>query len=109
MLFHRWRRKLSLQVFDESGDVGGVDVCDLADAVLVAPFRKVARGVEIRLARMVVVDLRGEKLQRPPSSLPRRGEDRNLGDLRGRRRIRCWSWLYAIDHPQKLTGEHDHF
>ena len=44
---------------------------ELADSALVAPLGKTARGVHLRLARVVVVDLRGEKIPvraSPPSA-----------------------------------------
>ena len=62
MLLHRGRRKFSLQLFHESGDVEGLHVGELADAVGFAPGRKAARGVQVRPAGVVVVDLRGEEL-----------------------------------------------
>src|SRR5262249_11517285 len=43
------------------------------DAAAVAPFGKAARGVEIRLARLVVIDLRGEEFQNAPGGLGRLG------------------------------------
>jgi hypothetical protein len=44
---------------------------ELADSALVAPLGKTARRVHLRLARVVVVDLRGEKIPvraSPPSA-----------------------------------------
>ena len=43
----------------------GLPVGELADAFLVAPCREAARGVQIRLAGVVVVDLGGEKFEDP--------------------------------------------
>ncbi|HME07035.1 MAG TPA: hypothetical protein VKG25_08290 [Bryobacteraceae bacterium] len=62
--------KLPLQLLDESSDMEGLDVGKLANAALVAPFRKPSRGVEVRLARVIVVDLGGEEIQRSPGCLP---------------------------------------
>jgi hypothetical protein len=57
VLFHRGRREFRLQVLHEGGDVDGLHVGQLADAAPVAPARKAADGVRVRLARAVVVDL----------------------------------------------------
>ncbi len=53
------------------------------DAALVAPGGKAARGVEVRLARVVVVDLGVEEFQNAQGGLGRRREQR--GGLRRRR------------------------
>jgi len=62
-------RNLPLQVLDEGGDVEGLHVGELADAAGVAPFRGTAGGVEVRFARVVVVDLGGEEFQNAPGGL----------------------------------------
>ena len=54
----------------------GLHVGELADAALVAPCRKAARGVEVRFARVVVVDLAGEEFQNALRGLRRRREQR---------------------------------
>ncbi|HZL25967.1 MAG TPA: hypothetical protein VFC39_05500 [Acidobacteriaceae bacterium] len=53
-------RKLPLQVLDEDGDVEGLHVGGLADAAAVAPLREAAGGVQVGLARVVIVDPGGE-------------------------------------------------
>lgn len=52
-----------LTVLDESGDVEGMHVGELANAATAAPFRKTAGCVQVRLARVVVVDLSSEEFQ----------------------------------------------
>jgi hypothetical protein len=44
-------------------------VGELADAVLVAPGGKAPGGVQVRLARVVVVDLGGEEFEDAPGGL----------------------------------------
>lgn len=62
-MLHGGRRHFTLQLIEKRGDAEGVHVGELGDPGGVAPGREAARGVEIRLVRVVVVDLRGEKLQ----------------------------------------------
>jgi hypothetical protein len=69
---------------DEGGDVEGLHVGELADAVAVAPFRKPARGVQVRLAGVVVVDLGGEEFEDAPGGLGCRREKRGGLKLGGR-------------------------
>ena len=47
-------------------------------------FREAARGVQVRLARVVVVDLGGEEFQDAPGGLGRRREKRRRAEARGR-------------------------
>lgn len=61
----------------------GLHAGELADAAGGAPFREAARAVQVRLARVVVVDLRGEKLWDALGGL-RRGREKRRGlQLRG--------------------------
>ncbi len=76
VLFDGGRGKLPLQVLDEGGDVDGLDAGELVDATAGAPVREAVGGVQVRLARMVVVDLGGEKLQDALGGLRRRREKR---------------------------------
>jgi hypothetical protein len=76
MLFHGRGGEVALQVFQEGRDVEGLNVGELADAFLVAPFRESARGVQVRLAGVVVVDLGGQEFQHAPGCLRRRREQR---------------------------------
>jgi hypothetical protein len=69
---HRRRGELSLQIFDEGGDMGCLHLIELLEAVVRAPVGKAPRRVEIRLASVLVVDLRGEELQHTLSGLRRR-------------------------------------
>ena len=63
MLLDRGRRARALQVFDERGDVDGLNVDELVDAVRVAPGGEAARGAQVGLAGVVVVELGREKLE----------------------------------------------
>jgi len=69
VLLNRGRRKwfllqfLVLQVLDECGDMEGLDAGELSDSVALAPFREAPCRVQIRLARVVVLDLSGEKFE----------------------------------------------
>ena len=76
VLLHGGRGKLPLQVLDEGGDVDGLDAGELVDATAGAPVREAAGGVQVRLARVVVIDLGGEKLQDALGGLRRRREKR---------------------------------
>jgi hypothetical protein len=78
------RGKLRLQVLDEGGDVEGLHVGELGDAAAVAPFREAAGCVQVRLARVVVVDLCGEEFQDALRGLRRRREKRRGLQLGGR-------------------------
>ena len=68
----------SLQVLDERGHVEGLHGRQLADAATFAPFGEAAHGVPIRLARVVVVDLRPEKFQDALRGLGCRRKERCL-------------------------------
>ena len=57
VLLHRGRRELALQILNEGGDVERLHVGELVRCLPVAPCGKAARGVEVRLAGVVVVDL----------------------------------------------------
>ena len=74
----------------------GLHVAELTDAILVAPCRKAAGRVQVRLAGVVAVDLGGEEFEhslgclgclgcrgekRGGLNLPARGED-DFGDRR---------------------------
>jgi hypothetical protein len=61
VLFDRGRREPALQLLDEGGDVERLNLRQLVEAVGIAPAGEAARGVEVGFARVVVVDLRGEK------------------------------------------------
>ena len=78
VLLHRGRGEFTLQLLHE------LHVGELADAAPVAPCRKAARGVEVRLARVVVVDLGGEEFEDAPGGLGRRREKRGGLKLGGR-------------------------
>ena len=83
MLLYGRRGKFSLQVLDEGGDMEGLHVGELADAVAVAPYGEAPRGVQVRLAGFVVVDLGGEEFQDPLGGLRRRREKRGGLKRRG--------------------------
>jgi hypothetical protein len=78
---YREAARQQLQVFDECRDVKRLHVGKLPDSVFVARLRKTARGVHVRLARVVVVHLGGEKFQRAPGCLRCRREDRGRSQL----------------------------
>ena len=56
-LLDRGRRKFALEVLHEGSDMEGLHVGELAAAVCVAPLREAPGGVQVRLARVAVVDL----------------------------------------------------
>ena len=68
------RGELSLQILDEGGDVEGLHVGELNEAAALAPGGEAPRGAQVGAARVVVVDLGGEKLQDAPGGLGGRGE-----------------------------------
>ena len=74
MLLDGGRCQLALQVLNESGDVDRLHHGEPADAVLPAPGRKAAGGIEVGAAGVGVVDLSGEKLQHALGGLWRRRE-----------------------------------
>ena len=74
------RGQLALQVLNESGDVDRLHLGEPADAVLPAPGRKAASGVEVGAAGVGVVELSGEKLQHAPGGLGR-GREKGSGEL----------------------------
>ncbi len=48
---------LVLQLVDEGGDMGRFDGSEFRDATCLAPLREAASGIQVRLARVAVVDL----------------------------------------------------
>ena len=76
------RGELALQVLDEGGDVEGLDVGQTSDAVGVAPLGEASRRVQVRLAGVVVVDLRGEEFEDALGGLGRGREQRSGLKLR---------------------------
>jgi hypothetical protein len=78
VLLGRGRRELALQLFDEGGDVVGLNRGEFLDAAGLAPGREAARRIHVRLARVVVVDLGGEEFEHA------------LGGFGHRREERCW-------------------
>ena len=75
-LLDRGRRKFALEVPHEGSDMEGLHVGELADAVCVAPLREAPGGVQVRLARVAVVDLGGKKLEDALRGLGRWREQR---------------------------------
>ena len=86
VLLHRGRREFPLQLLDEGGDVEGLDAGELSDAAGLAPLREAARGIQVRLARVVVVDLGGEEFDHALRRLGRRREQREREARRGQGR-----------------------
>ena len=74
------RGELALQVLNESGDVDRLHLGEPADAVILAPGRKAAGGIQVGAAGVGVVDLRGEKLQHAPGCLGS-GREKGSGEL----------------------------
>jgi hypothetical protein len=84
VLLHPGRYEFALQLLDESGDVEGLHVGELGDTVAVAPCREAARGVQVRLAGVVVVDLGGEEFHDALGGFRCRREKRRGLKLGGR-------------------------
>lgn len=61
----------------------GLNVSELADAFPIALSGKAARGIQVRLAGVVVVDLGGREFQNAPGGLRRRREKRSGLKRRG--------------------------
>jgi hypothetical protein len=66
VLLHRGRGELPLQLLHERGDVEGLHLGELVQAVGLAPLSEAPCGVQVGFARVVVVDLRGEELHHAP-------------------------------------------
>ena len=62
--------------FTKAATWKGLHVGELADAVCVAPLREAPGGVQVRLARVAVVDLGGKKLEDALRGLGRWREQR---------------------------------
>jgi hypothetical protein len=80
-----------LQRFEIGGDVEGLDIRELADAVLLEPSEERAHGPVIGHARVVVLDRGGEKLEEAARrAIAGLGDHRRYGQrtLEGRRRDR---------------------
>ena len=93
------RGQLALQVLNESSDVDRLHLGELSDAVIPAPGRKAAGGVEVGAAGVGVVDLSGEELQHAPGGLGS-GREKWRGELflcRGRWSVQCsWQGLHSL-------------
>jgi hypothetical protein len=76
VLLDRRRRKLSLQVLDKGGDVKRFNAGELGDAAGLAPMREAAGGIQVRQARVLVIDLGGEEFKDAPGGLRRRRKKR---------------------------------
>jgi len=74
VLLDRGRRELAFELLDECGDVEGLDGGEFPDASPLAPCREAARGIHVRLARVVVVDLGGEEFEDALGGFRRRRE-----------------------------------
>jgi hypothetical protein len=74
--FGPWRKEPGLQILDERGDVDRLDGCELADAVGLAPGCEAARGIQVCVARVIVLDLGEEEFEDPLGGLGRRCEER---------------------------------
>jgi|SRR5271165_1240097 len=73
----RGRREMALQILNEGGDVEGLYVGELVQAVQLAPLGKAARRVQVGFPGVVVVDLRSEEFERALRRLRRRREQRS--------------------------------
>jgi hypothetical protein len=63
VLLHGGGRELALKFLDECGDMDWLNAGELADPAGLAPGREAARGIYVRLVRVVVVDLGGEEFE----------------------------------------------
>ena len=75
--------------FTKGSDMEGLHVGELADAVCAAPLREAPGGVQVRLTRVAVVDLGGEKLEDALRGLGRWREQRRRGEAPGSGRRGC--------------------
>jgi len=75
--------KFPLQLLHEGSDVEGLHVGELADAFSPRTRLQAARGIQVCLARVVVVDLGGEEFQNALRSLGRWREKRGGLKRRG--------------------------
>ena len=73
-MFHRGSRDFALQVFDERGDMKGLDAGQFGQAVGLAPGGETAGGMEIGFASAVVIDLGGEEFKKAPGGFGVRGK-----------------------------------
>jgi hypothetical protein len=69
VLFRGRRRDFALQLPQERGDVDGLHVSELVNALPFAPGRKPPGRVEVGIARMVIVDLRRKEFHDAPGGL----------------------------------------
>ena len=76
VLFHRGGCQLLLQIFDKGGHMKRPDLGELADAMILTPQREAPDRDEIGATGVVVIDLRGEKLEH---ALGRFGARRTAG------------------------------
>ncbi len=76
MLLDRGRGEVALQLLHEGGDMKGLHLGELCDASPLAPCGEAPRRVEVRLARVVVVDLGGEEFEDALGGFRRRREER---------------------------------
>jgi hypothetical protein len=63
-----WRKLCLLQVLNEERDVGGLDRGDLFDAVRLTSGREAPHCIEVRLARVLVLDLGKEEFTNAPGA-----------------------------------------
>ena len=81
VLLDRWSGEMALQILHEGGDVEGLYVGKLVQAMQLAPLGKAARRIQVGFPGVVVVDLRGEEFEHALRRLRRRREQR--GGARG--------------------------
>ena len=68
MEFDRRRRHPALEFFDPGGDVDGLNVAEMVDAVRLRPGGEAGCGTSVGLAGVRVPDMGGEELDDAPGS-----------------------------------------
>ncbi len=63
MLLDRWHGSFAAHLFDVRGDVHGLHLVQLADAMLFAPGEECAGGAAVCRARVGVADVDGEEIR----------------------------------------------
>jgi hypothetical protein len=78
VLLDNGRREPALQLLDEGRDVERLHLSELVQAARLAPGRETPGGVEVGLAGVIIVDLRGEEFEEAPGGFRGRREEPDL-------------------------------
>jgi hypothetical protein len=110
VLLDRGRRELTLKLLDERCDMRRLDRGQLFDAARLAPVGEAPRGIHVRLARMVVVDLGRDKFEEAPGGLGCRGKEGEGstgggrgGDESGGSWFGFWRGIYIECYKKRLS------